>query len=135
MKHNELPEYVELIARLKAKRDHFGWTQKYLAVKLSRSQGYVAKIETGSQRVDLIEFHKWARALRIDAVALVKELFDALEAPPDGQASASASEVHASSDEKRVRVRKPPSPTILEVVRRASSQLNAPGTPPPGKQE
>ena len=52
--------YEELRAKLIAARKASGLTQEEAAVRLGRSQGYVAKSETGERRVDVIELAQFA---------------------------------------------------------------------------
>ena len=51
-----------LIATLRDK----GITQAQLAGRLERSQSFVAKIEAGERRLDVVEFVDWVRALKAD---------------------------------------------------------------------
>ena len=44
-----------------------GLTQRDLAQRLKRPHSYVAKIECGERRVDVVEFVEFARALKVDA--------------------------------------------------------------------
>ena len=43
-----------------------GITQQELADRLKRPQSYVAKIETGERRLDVVEFVEWFEALSAD---------------------------------------------------------------------
>ena len=72
------PAYVTLLAKIKARRNELGWTQADLGKVLRRPPSYVAKIEAGEQRVDLVEFYYWTSALRMAPVELVDGLFDDL---------------------------------------------------------
>jgi transcriptional regulator with XRE-family HTH domain len=51
-----------------------GLTQRGLAERLKRPHSYVAKIEGGERRVDVIEFAELARALRVDPLKLLGEV-------------------------------------------------------------
>lgn len=75
------PDYARLIAWLVAKRDAVGMTQQILAKKLGVPQSFVAKVETGQRRIDVIEFVTIARALGVDPVKLLRD-FTAGKAPP-----------------------------------------------------
>lgn len=55
-----------LIAVLTASRKETGLTQREVAVRLRRPQSYLAKIESGERRLDVIEFVELARALRVN---------------------------------------------------------------------
>ena len=48
-----------------------GVTQQELADRLQRPQSYVAKIETGERRLDVVEFVEWFQALEADPKAAV----------------------------------------------------------------
>lgn len=58
-----------LIAVLVATRRDAGITQNDLAERLGRSQSFVAKIEAGERRLDVVEFVAWVRALKADPEA------------------------------------------------------------------
>lgn len=63
---------VELLTSARAER---GITQALLATRLGKPQSFVAKVEGGERRLDVIEFVAFADALEISAV----ELFDKLD--------------------------------------------------------
>lgn len=48
-------------------------SQQALAKKLDVPQSFVAKVETGQRRIDVVEFIAIARALGIDPVKLLRE--------------------------------------------------------------
>ena len=50
-------------------------TQAELANKLKRPQSFVSKYERGERRLDVVEFFDVARALGIDAISFLKELY------------------------------------------------------------
>jgi ribosome-binding protein aMBF1 (putative translation factor) len=54
-------------------------SQERLAEKLNRPQSFVAKIEKGERRVDLVEFLTIASAMGIDPVKFMRKLQRALE--------------------------------------------------------
>ena len=51
-----------------------GLTQRGLAERLKRPHSYVAKIEGGERRIDVLEFAELARALRLDPCKLLGEV-------------------------------------------------------------
>lgn len=55
-----------LIALLVEKREASGLTQTELAGKLGEYQSFVARLESGQRRVDVIEFLELARILNFD---------------------------------------------------------------------
>jgi transcriptional regulator with XRE-family HTH domain len=63
-----------LIALLTEKREAAGLTQTGLAAKLGEYQSFVARLESGQRRVDVIEFLELAAVLQFDAAAAIKTL-------------------------------------------------------------
>ncbi|KIT15579.1 helix-turn-helix domain-containing protein [Jannaschia aquimarina] len=57
------PEHIALMGVLREARLTAGMTQAELAGLLGRPQSYVAKIETGERRVEVVEFILMARAV------------------------------------------------------------------------
>jgi transcriptional regulator with XRE-family HTH domain len=55
-------EYAVLCRSLKAARANAGLTQRALASQLKVSPSWVAKVEMGERRVDVIEFVRFIRA-------------------------------------------------------------------------
>lgn len=55
-----------------------GVTQQELADRLKRPQSYVAKIETGERRLDVVEFVEWFQALEADPKAAVLAISEVL---------------------------------------------------------
>lgn len=54
-------EYRDFTERLRTARLESGLTQVQVAKKLKRPQSYVSNIESGQQRVDVVELHKFAK--------------------------------------------------------------------------
>lgn len=67
-------EHRSLCATLAEARSQAGLTQRDLAARLKRPHSYVAKIEGGERRIDVVEFIELARALRIDPVKLLSRV-------------------------------------------------------------
>ncbi|KWV57984.1 MULTISPECIES: helix-turn-helix transcriptional regulator [Rhizobium] len=63
-----------LIELLIAKREAAGLTQVELAAKLGEYQSFVARLESGQRRVDLVEFLELSELLRFDAVEVLKTI-------------------------------------------------------------
>ncbi|MFE0017548.1 multiprotein-bridging factor 1 family protein [Mesorhizobium sp. NPDC059054] len=63
-----------LIALLIKKREAAGLTQVELAAKLGQYQSFVARLESGQRRVDVVEFMKLAEILGFDASSAIKKL-------------------------------------------------------------
>jgi len=54
--------YAGFRRRLTAAREAAGLTQRQAALRLGRSQSFVAKSESGERRVDVVELAEFARA-------------------------------------------------------------------------
>lgn len=65
-------EYQLLIKLLRAARHEKGMTQVQLAKALDRPQSFVAKIENGERRLDIIEFAHIAHLLSLDPADVLK---------------------------------------------------------------
>lgn len=62
MKTLRTPQHTALIRELKRLRIDAGLTQATLAMKLGVAQSYVAKVEGGERRLDVVEFIRWMDA-------------------------------------------------------------------------
>ena len=63
-------EYVALCEELRAARNGAGLSQRALAARLKVSPSWVAKVETGERRIDLVEFRWFLAACGGDAEAV-----------------------------------------------------------------
>lgn len=54
-------EYAVFVERLKTARLEAGLTQVQVAKKLKRPQSHVSNVESGQQRVDVIELQRFAK--------------------------------------------------------------------------
>ncbi|MBD9446556.1 helix-turn-helix transcriptional regulator [Rhizobium sp. RHZ01] len=63
-----------LIELLIAKREAAGLTQVDLATKLGEYQSFVARLESGQRRVDLVEFLELSDLLKFDAVEVLEAI-------------------------------------------------------------
>jgi transcriptional regulator with XRE-family HTH domain len=68
------PRHKALRELIIQKRKGRGLTQHALARALRRSQSYIASIETGQRRVDVVEFFELAEALRFDPIEALKAI-------------------------------------------------------------
>ncbi|MEX0910110.1 MAG: helix-turn-helix transcriptional regulator [Candidatus Paceibacterota bacterium] len=59
-------EYAYFVERLCKARKEAGLTQVQVAKKLKRPQSYISTIESGQQRVDVIELQKFAKMYKRD---------------------------------------------------------------------
>jgi transcriptional regulator with XRE-family HTH domain len=66
-------EYGKLVRLLVQTRKSQGLTQEVVAQRLGKPQSYVAKIERGERRVDLLDFVRLADAMSVDATDLFKQ--------------------------------------------------------------
>lgn len=57
-------------------RKRKGLTQRQLAAQLRAPQNYVAQIESGLRRVDVVEFSEYVMALGEDPVAIYRQVLD-----------------------------------------------------------
>ena len=69
-----------LIGLLVETRKANGLTHQDVADKLGKPQSYVAKVEGGERRLDVVEFIEMARALGAEPSALFDRLVGALDA-------------------------------------------------------
>jgi transcriptional regulator with XRE-family HTH domain len=67
-------EYRAVCEVLTQARAEAGVTQRDLALRLKRPHSYVAKIEGGERRVDVVEFAQIARALKVDPAKLFNKI-------------------------------------------------------------
>ena len=63
-------EYAFLGQVIRELREEFGLTQRALARKAGRTETSINKIESGGQRVDMVELLDIARALRVPIVEI-----------------------------------------------------------------
>lgn len=70
--------YAEFLAILISTRRDKGLTQQLVADRLRKPQSYVAKVEGGERRLDIVEFIALARALEVDPALLFAEVFNKL---------------------------------------------------------
>jgi transcriptional regulator with XRE-family HTH domain len=67
------PDYARFLGLLRQARKDAGIVQQELADRLSKPQSFVAKVERGERRIDVIEFIAIATAIGGDPVALLKQ--------------------------------------------------------------
>lgn len=67
-------EYRRLCKLLRDARDQAGLTQQAVAKRLNRPQSYVSKYESGERRLDVIEFLRVTKALKVAPDAILKTL-------------------------------------------------------------
>lgn len=70
--------YKRLIALLVKAREEAGLTQRQLAARLDCHPSWVAKVEMGERRLDLVEFIRVCRAVGQDPVPIVRKVASAI---------------------------------------------------------
>ncbi|MHB8637980.1 MAG: helix-turn-helix domain-containing protein [Fimbriimonadaceae bacterium] len=68
------PEYDVLLRLLSDARRESRTSQRELARRLGKTQSYVSKIESGQQRLDVLEFMDYARAIGAEPAMLMLKL-------------------------------------------------------------
>jgi len=59
-------EYAYFVEKLREARQGSGLTQVQVAKKLKRPQSYISNVESGQQRVDVVELQKFAKLYKKD---------------------------------------------------------------------
>ncbi len=72
------PNYRAAVRVLVEARESAGMTQRDLAAKLGKPPSFVAKIEVGERKIDLVEFIAIGRALGEPGAALFERVLAAL---------------------------------------------------------
>lgn len=65
------PLHTSMMTVLRRERGRSDLTQAELAGRLRRPQSYVAKVETGERRLDVVEFVEYARAIGLEPAHLL----------------------------------------------------------------
>lgn len=66
--------HVKLVRMLIERREAAGITQTELAQKLGEYQSFVARLESGQRRIDVVEFIELARVLDFDPARFIEEI-------------------------------------------------------------
>jgi len=66
VKSIQTKEYAYFVERLKKARLEAGLTQAQAAKKLSRPQSHISNVESGQQRVDVVELKRFAKIYNKD---------------------------------------------------------------------
>lgn len=72
------PGHLALMQVLTEARKEKRITQQELADRLDRPQSYVAKVETGERRLDVIEFIEWTTAIGVSSAQLVQQIAESV---------------------------------------------------------
>ena len=65
-------EYAYFVERLRKAREEAGLTQNEVAKKLKRPQSHISNVESGQQRVDVVELQFFARIYNKDINYFIK---------------------------------------------------------------
>lgn len=76
------PAHQALMRALRAARKQQGLTQEELARRIDRPQSFVAKVEGGERRLDVIEFAELISALEVEPATLLDPVREALASGP-----------------------------------------------------
>lgn len=76
-------QYAALIRVLVEARKESGLTQREVADRLGKPQSYIAKLEGGERRLDVVEFVALVNAMNSEPAALFARLLCALESAGD----------------------------------------------------
>lgn len=74
-KSTHTPEYALLTSVLRATREEAGLSQRDLATRLHVPHSWVAKVETGERRIDLVEFGWFISMCGADPMPVCNQLF------------------------------------------------------------
>lgn len=67
-------DYRTLMLVIRQARKAAGLTQQEVADRLKKPQSYIAKVEGGERRIDIVEFIGIARAMHTDPTALFRSV-------------------------------------------------------------
>lgn len=68
------PLHLALVKYLVAERKSAGLTQTEVAEQLGRHQSFVATVESGQRRIDIVDLFDFARVIGFDPVDAVRKL-------------------------------------------------------------
>ena len=66
-------EYAYFVERLRKARLEAGLTQAQMAKKLGRPQSHISNVESGQQRVDVVELQRFAKIYNKDVNYFIKD--------------------------------------------------------------
>jgi transcriptional regulator with XRE-family HTH domain len=79
-KSTHTPEYDSLRAELRAARQEAGLSQRDLAFRLKVPHSWIAKVESGDRRIDLVEFCWFVSACNVDPFVVSERLMRNIKA-------------------------------------------------------
>jgi len=74
-------EYRLVVSQLRDAREALALSQSELAVRLGHTQQWISQVESGSRRLDVIEFAELCLALGVDPTAVLAHVAEALAQP------------------------------------------------------
>ncbi|MGP3591589.1 helix-turn-helix domain-containing protein [Vagococcus sp. WN89Y] len=69
-------QYQLLIKKLRQARRDQGLTQAAVAERLGKPQSFIAKVENGERKLDVIEFIHLAQLLSLDPAGVIKSMMN-----------------------------------------------------------
>jgi len=69
-------QYQLLIKKLRQTRRDQGLTQAAVAERLGKPQSFIAKVENGERKLDVIEFIHLAQLLSLDPAGVIKSMMN-----------------------------------------------------------
>lgn len=84
-KSTHTPEYDSLRSELRAARKTAGLSQRELASRLKVPHSWIAKVESGERRIDLVEFGWFIAACGLDPVPVSEKLLRQIVRRPNGR--------------------------------------------------
>ena len=72
IRSRQTKEYAYFVERLRKAREEAGFTQVQVAKKLRRPQSHISNVESGQQRVDVVELQFFARIYNKDINYFIK---------------------------------------------------------------
>jgi len=73
-KSTHTPEYAVLRSELRIARENAGLSQRQLAARLKVPHSWVAKVESGERRIDLVEFGWFISACGADLLSVCEHV-------------------------------------------------------------
>ena len=73
-KSTHTPEYELLCVQIRSAREDAGLTQRDLAARLKVPHSWIAKVESGERRIDLIEFFWFVSECDSDPMIILQRL-------------------------------------------------------------
>ena len=86
-KSTHTTEYRAILSALQKSRESGGLSQRALAARLQVHPSWVAKVETGERRIDLLEFHWFITACDGDSIQAFQQLHAQFTSPSGKRAA------------------------------------------------